>query len=61
MITLAVVVFTLVLLSILAPNYGVLGAALSALFGSLMRLVLTFTIGLKDFQRYHLIKKGVKL
>ena len=61
MITLAVVVFTLVLLSILVPNYGVLGAGLSALFGSLMRLVLTFTIGLKGFQRYHLNKKDVKL
>lgn len=61
MITIAVVVSTIVLLSILTPMYGVLGAAFSALFGSIVRLVLIFTIGMRDFQRYHLNKKGVQL
>ena len=60
MITLTSLIFTVVLLSLIGPIYGVVGAALSCMFGSIVRLLLSFSIGMRGFKRYHLNKQGVE-
>jgi O-antigen/teichoic acid export membrane protein len=54
MITLTSVVCTVVILIVMGPLYGVVGAALSCFFGSLIRLVFSSFIGVREFQSYHL-------
>lgn len=59
MITLTSVICTVVLLSVIGPIYGVVGAALSCLSGSLIRFVLSFSIGMREFKSYHLNKQDL--
>lgn len=61
LITFISVVCTVVLLWLIGPLYGITGAALSCLFGSLIRLMLSFSIGLRGFKKYHINKSGIIL
>jgi O-antigen/teichoic acid export membrane protein len=56
MITFTSLIFTVILLSLLGPIYGVFGAALSCMLGSAFRLVLSYTIGMNAFKKFHLNK-----
>lgn len=56
MITFASLIFTVILLSLLGPIYGVFGAAMSCMLGSAFRLVLSYTIGMNAFKKFHLNK-----
>ena len=59
MITLTSVIFTFLLLYVIGPIYGVIGAAFSCLFGSLIRFVLSFFIGMREFKSFHLNKQDL--
>ena len=61
LITLISVICTIIMLGLTGPTFGVTGAALSCLFGSLIRLMLSFAIGMRGFKKYHFNKNGVKL
>ena len=60
LITFLSLFFTVVLLSFLGPLYGMLGAAISCLFGSVSRCTLSFIVGIRGIKRYHLQGNIVK-
>ncbi len=61
LITLISIICTIIMLGLIGSTYGVTGAALSCLFGSLIRLMLTVSIGVRRFKNYHFNKSGVIL
>lgn len=56
MITFASVVCTLTALAVLGPIFGTVGAASSCLVGSVVRMGLSFIIGIPAFRDYHLTR-----